>query len=99
MEDKTVSLIILAILVVWERTCSYLLNKKGKIMDMNIVSKSAILWLEHFALITGGFIAGAFAFYFRSKHYLKTRLFTKDEVKEIVDMAIGEELRNVKRSK
>ena len=67
-------------------------------MDMNIVSKSVILWLEHFALITGGFIAGAFAFYFRSKHYLKTRLFTKDEVKEIVDMALGEELRNVKRS-
>ena len=99
MENQTVSLIILALLVVWERTCNHLLNKKGKIMDMNIVSKSAILWIEHFALITAGFVAGAFIFYFRSKHYLKTRLFTKDEVKVIVNMAIGEELRNTTRGK
>ena len=99
MENRAVSLIVLAVLVVWERTCSYLLNKKGKRMEISIISKSAILWLEHFALITTGFVAGACIFYFRSKHYLKTRLLTKDEVKVIVDMALGEELRNVKRGR
>ncbi len=64
-----------------------------------VLSKQLILWIEHIALVATGFIAGAIIFYFRSKHYLKTRLFTKDEVKEIVHMAIGEELTNVSRSK
>ena len=56
------------------------------------MSKQIILWMEHLALISTGFIIGACAFYFRSKYYLKTRLFTKDEVREIVHMALGEEL-------
>ncbi len=46
MEDKTVSLIILAILVVWERTCSYLLNKKGKIMDIIDIIDQALIYLK-----------------------------------------------------
>ena len=56
------------------------------------VSKQVILWIERLALVSTGFIIGAFAFYFRSRYYLKTRLFTKDEVREIVHMALGEEL-------
>jgi len=95
------SIYILLILIIWERTCTYLLNKKEeelKMPEFTVISKQIILWVEHIALISTGFIAGAIIFYFRSKYYLKTRLFTKDEVREIVHMALGEELTNVKRS-
>jgi len=64
-------------------------------VETSVLSKQIILWIEHIALVSTGFIAGAIVFYFRSKHYLKTRLFTKDEVKEIVHMALGEELTKV----
>jgi len=70
--------------------------------EASVISKQVILWMEHIALVSTGFIVGAFAFYFRSKYYLKTletdlikrgeRLFTRDEVREIVHMALGEEL-------
>jgi len=86
--------IILLILIIWERTCNYLLNKSEYDMDIEaaVVSKQVILWIEHLALVSTGFLIGACAFYFRSRYYLKTRLFTKDEVREIVHMALGEEL-------
>jgi len=64
-------------------------------VETSVLSKQIILWIEHIALVSTGFIAGAIVFYFRSKHYLKTRLFTKDEVREIVHMALGEELTKV----
>ena len=93
------SILVLIILIIWERTCNYLLNTKKelKMPEFTVISKQIILWVEHIALISTGFIAGAIIFYFRSKYYLKTRLFTKDEVREIVHMALGEELTNVKR--
>ena len=88
------SISALIVLVIWERTCNYLLNtkKEFKMPEFSVISKQIILWIEHLALISTGFIIGAFAFYFRSRYYLKTRLFTKDEVREIVHMALGEEL-------
>jgi len=86
--------IILLILIIWERTCNYLLNTKKelKMPETAAMSKQVILWIEHLALVSTGFLIGACAFYFRSRYYLKTRLFTKDEVREIVHMALGEEL-------
>ena len=89
------SINILLILIIWERTCNYLLNRKEQMVETSVLSKQIILWIEHIALVSTGFIAGAIVFYFRSKHYLKTRLFTKDEVREIVHMALGEELTKV----
>ena len=88
------SILILIVLIIWERICNYLLNTKKelKMPESVVISKQVILWIEHLALISTGFIIGALAFYFRSRHYLKTRLFTKDEVKSIVHMALGEEL-------
>ena len=88
------SILVLIVLIIWERTCNYLLNTKKelKMPEAAAMSKQIILWMEHLALISTGFIIGACAFYFRSKYYLKTRLFTKDEVREIVHMALGEEL-------
>lgn len=89
------SIYILLALIIWERTCNYLLNKKTINMETIMISeptltKQLILWIEHISLVTTGFVAGAIVFYFRSKHYLKTRLFTKDEVRQIVHMALGE---------
>ena len=88
------SILVLIVLIIWERTCNYLLNTKKelKMPEAAAMSKQIILWMEHLALISTGFIIGACAFYFRSRYYLKTRLFTKDEVREIVHMALGEEL-------
>ena len=57
------------------------------------VYKMVILGIEHFALFTVGFLGGAFTFYFKSKYYLNTKLFTKEEVRGLVNMALGEERR------
>ena len=57
-----------------------------------ILSKIAILWLEHLSIFFGGFLLGAIGFYWKSKHYKDERLFTRDDVKAFVDMALGEEL-------
>ena len=62
-------------------------------IEAAVVSKQIILWIEHIGLVFTGFIGGAIAFYFRSHHYLKMsnlRLFTKDEVKEVVQIALKE---------
>jgi hypothetical protein len=57
------------------------------------VYRMVILGIEHFALFTVGFLGGAFTFYFKSKYYLNTKLFTKEEVRGLVNMALGEERR------
>jgi len=79
----------------WERTCNYILNskKESKTMEFYDASKNLILWAEHIGLVLTGFIGGAMAFYFRSNYYKKInnlRLFTKDEVKEVVNIALKE---------
>ena len=88
------SILVLIVLIIWERTCNYLLNTKKelKMPETAAMSKQVILWIEHLALVSTGFLIGACAFYFRSRYYLRTRLFTRDEVREIVHMALGEEL-------
>jgi len=63
-----------------------------KIMEMSANAfKMAILTIEHLAIFVAGFMGGALTFFFKNKYYLNTRLFTKDEVKGIVHMALGEE--------
>ena len=51
----------------------------------------SILGLEHVALLIVGFLGGAFTFYFKSKYYMNTKLFTKEEVRGLINMALGEE--------
>ena len=72
------SILVLIVLIIWERTCNYLLNTKKelKMPETAAMSKQVILWIEHLALVSTGFLTGACAFYFR----------------EIVHMALGEEL-------
>lgn len=85
----TNTILIIIILVIWERTCNYLLN----IERYSKMTQSTILLIEHISLVTVGFIAGAILFYFKSNQYNKLnniRLFTKDEVKEVVNIALEE---------
>ena len=55
--------------------------------------KMVILTIEHISIFVVGFIGGACTFFFKNKYYLNTRLFTKDEVRGLVNMALGEERR------
>ncbi len=62
-------------------------------MEFYDVSKNLILWAEHIGLVLTGFIGGAVSFYFKSNHYNKLnnlKMFTKDEVKEVVNIALKE---------
>ena len=68
--------------------------KARKIMESSAEAyKMIILTIEHLAIFVVGFIGGAFTFFFKNKYYLNTRLFTKDEVRGLVNMALGEERR------
>ncbi len=62
-------------------------------MEFYDASKNLILWVEHIGLVLTGFIGGAVSFYFKSNHYNKLnnlKMFTKDEVKEVVNIALKE---------
>ena len=68
--------------------------KARKIMESSAEAyKMVILTIEHISIFVIGFIGGACTFFFKNKYYLNTRLFTKDEVRGLVNMALGEERR------
>ena len=97
--EQIVGVFIITYLLIWVAIFEWIINndvkaKARKIMDSTMdIYKMVILGIEHFALFTVGFLGGAFTFYFKSKYYLNTKLFTKEEVRGLVNMALGEERR------
>ena len=97
--EQVVGVGIITYLLIWVAIFEWIINndvtaKARKIMDSTMdIYKMVILGIEHFALFIVGFLGGAFTFYFKSKYYLNTRLFTKEEVRGLVNMALGEERR------
>jgi hypothetical protein len=69
-------------------------SKARKIMEnTSEIIRWTILGAEHIAILLVGFLGGAFTFYFKSKYYMNTKLFTKEEVRGLINMALGEERR------
>ena len=93
--EQIVGVGIITYLLIWVAIFEWIINndvkaKARKIMESTTeVYRMVILGIEHFALFTVGFLGGAF----KSKYYLNTKLFTKEEVRGLVNMALGEERR------
>jgi len=97
--QQLIGILIITYLVIWVGIINWIINnntkaRARKIMDNTMdIYKMVILGMEHLAIFIVGFLGGAFTFYFKSKYYLNTKLFTKEEVKGLVNMALGEERR------
>ena len=97
--DQITGVLIVTYFVIWVGIFRWVMNndikaKARKIMDNTIdIYKMLILGIEHLAIFIVGFLGGALTFYFKSKYYLNSRVFTKEEVRGLIYMAIGEERR------
>tara|TARA_R100001244_G_C5089358_1_gene116001 strand:- start:138 stop:497 length:360 start_codon:yes stop_codon:yes gene_type:complete len=98
-EQQFIGILIITYFVIWVGIFKWVMNndmkvKARKIMDNTIdIYKMVILGVEHLAILIVGFLGGALTFYFKSKYYLNSRVFTKEEVRGLINMALGEERR------
>ena len=94
---QRIGLFIVTYTSIWVAIFNWIKNndiksKMRKIMEnTSEIIRWSILGLEHIALLIVGFLGGAFTFYFKSKYYMNTKLFTKEEVRGLINMALGEE--------
>ena len=97
--QQIIGILIVTYLVLWVGIFNWIIHnntkaKARKIMDNTMdIYKMVILGIEHIALFAVGFLGGALPFYCKSKYYLNTKLFTKEEVRGLINMALGEERR------
>ena len=96
-DQQLIGMLIVTYFVIWVGIFNWIIHndtkaKARKIMDSTMdIYKMVILGIEHLALFIIGFLGGAFPFYCKSKYYLNTKLFTKEEVRGLINMALGEE--------